>query len=235
MDFLNIMDQLQEMYHRRFRQEEVFRKRMWEILCRDFFQRYVPKQAAVLDIAAGHCYFINAVRAQRKYAVDLNPDVRSYAAPDVTAIVGTALDLKVIEDSTINLAFTSNFFEHISREEIIRIIREVRRVLVVGGRFLLVQPNFRFCYRDYWSFFDHITPLDDRSLREVLELNNFVVKEVRAKFLPYSFYNRLPRSLLLLRIYLRLPMLQNIFGKQTLILAEKQKTQTNHPEPNCSR
>lgn len=33
-----------------------------------------------------------------------------------------------------------------------------------AGRLLILQPNVRYCGRDYWQFFDHITPVDDRAV-----------------------------------------------------------------------
>ena len=59
--------------------------------------------------------------------------------------------------------FISNFFEHISREVIVATLLEVRRVLKPNGQLLLLQPNVRFCGKDYWQFFDHITAVDDRA------------------------------------------------------------------------
>ncbi|PIY59787.1 SAM-dependent methyltransferase, partial [Candidatus Woesearchaeota archaeon CG_4_10_14_0_8_um_filter_47_5] len=41
------------------------------------------------------------------------------------------------------------------------------------------------------------------------------------KFLPYSTKSRLPKWPLFVRIYLALPLLQDIFGKQMFIVAQK--------------
>lgn len=86
---------------------------------------------------------------------------------------------------------------------------------------MILQPNIRFCFRDYWMFFDHITPLDDRNLSEVLEINGFKVKECKPKFLPYTTKGKLPKSIFLLKLYLKLPFVWKIFGKQAFIYAIK--------------
>ena len=101
-----------------------------------------------------------------------------------------------------------------------RRLREVARTLKPGGRFLILQPNFRFCYRDYWMFFDHLTPLDDRSLVEVLETNGFRAVQVLPRFLPYTTQGDLPKSLALLKIYLHLPLAWQFFGQQAFVVAE---------------
>ena len=39
----------------------------------------MPRDATVLDLAAGHCEFINNIQAGRRIAVDLNPARRQLA------------------------------------------------------------------------------------------------------------------------------------------------------------
>lgn len=216
------MESLEEIYKRRFSKDIEFRKGMYKILCDVFFKKYVPKDSIVLDIAAGYCEFINNIKAKKKIALDLNPDVKKFANSDVKIIISSSADMKTIENNSIDVAFTSNFFEHLNKEDIIKTIKEIHRVLKKDGKFLILQPNIRFCHKDYWMFFDHITPLDDRSLSEALEINGFKVAECKPRFLPYTTKSKLPKSLLLLKIYLRIPIIQRILGKQAFIYAKKQ-------------
>ena len=211
---------LQATYRRRFEPDVAFRRRMWQVLCHDFFQRYVPPNSTVLEVGAGYCEFINSIRAARKLAVDLNPDTAQHAAPDVQVIHSSSTDLSVLESRTVDVAFASNFFEHLDRPDIVLTLREVARVLRPEGTFLVLQPNYRFCYRDYWMFFDHITPLDDRSLSEALETNGFRTVQTIVRFLPYTTKSRLPKSVALLRAYLRLPLVWRLMGRQSLIVAQ---------------
>jgi SAM-dependent methyltransferase len=118
------------------------------------------------------------------------------------------------------VAFASNFFEHLRRDDIAETMRQVAGVLRPGGRFLVLQPNYRYCYRDYWMFFDHVTPLDHRSLAEALETNGFEVRDTIVRFLPYTTKSRYPRSAALIRAYLRLPLLWRFLGSQTFMVAE---------------
>ena len=80
---------VQTIYERRFADSLAFRRQMWDVLCREFFQRHVPDDATVVEIGAGYCEFINHIRASRKIAVDLNPDTQRYAGPDVTVIISS--------------------------------------------------------------------------------------------------------------------------------------------------
>jgi len=214
---------VQSIYARRFHPDLQFRIEMWKILCRDFFQRYIDANDRVLEIGAGYCEFINNIQAASKVVVDINPDVKSYASQNVEIVNSSASRMSAIPDNSVNTVFASNFFEHLTRDEIIATFREVHRVLTSGGRFIVLQPNIRFCAKDYWMFFDHITPIDDRAFVEGLEINGFEVMQVIARFLPYTTKSRLPKSLSLIQLYLRLPIAWRIFGQQSFILSRKPK------------
>src|SRR5687767_12267131 len=123
---------------------------LWKVLCDDFFSRWVPAEATVLDIAAGHCEFVNNITATRRIAVDLNPDVVRRAAPGVEAHVCASDEITMLADGSVDRVFISNFFEHVSRETILTTLREAHRVLRPDGRLLVLQPNVRFCGKDYW-------------------------------------------------------------------------------------
>lgn len=210
---------VQSIYERRFGDMLAFRRQMWDVLCRDFFQRHVPPGSTVVEIGAGYCEFINHIEAAHKYAVDLNPDTRRYAAPGVTVLTASTAEMGALDDASADVAFASNFLEHLTREQILATLREVRRVLKPRGRFLILQPNIRYCKEDYWQFFDHITPLCERSLTEALETTGFEVPYVLGRFLPFTTQGRLPNSIALLKLYLKLRPLWRIFGQQSFFIA----------------
>ncbi|MEK6967387.1 MAG: class I SAM-dependent methyltransferase [Nanoarchaeota archaeon] len=215
------MEDLKLMYRRRFNGDEKFRKEMYAVICKDFLQKFVAKNSVVLDVAAGHCEFINAIEAKQKIALDLNPDVRLYASKDVKCIVSSSSVMNGIKTNSVDVVYCSNFFEHISKAEITKTIKRMHKVLKKNGQVLIIQPNIRYCYKDYWMFFDHITPLDDRSTSEALELNGFSIIKVIPQFLPYTTKSILPKSALLVSIYLKIPLLWKIFGGQAFIIAKK--------------
>jgi len=216
-----MMGELEKMYQRRFGGDTEFRDKMYKVLCEEFFQKYIPKDSTVLDVAAGYCEFINNIKAKKKIALDLNSDVRKFAGKDVEVMISSSTDMEKIPDGSVDVAFTNNFFEHLSWEDIRKTIMEVHRVLKKGGKFLVVQPNIRYCGNNYWMFFDHITPIDDRSLTEVLEINGFKVLECRPKLLPYTTKGHLPKSIFLLKLYLKMPIAHQIFGQQAFLYAKK--------------
>ena len=213
-------EQMRALYGERFSGEDEFRRAMWQVLCSDFFQKWVPTDATVLDIAAGTCDFINGIQAGTRIAIDLNPAIHEFANPGVRALVGPADAMAEIADDSVDVAFISNFFEHIDRDTILRVLTEVRRVLRPSGRLLVLQPNIRFAARDYWMFFDHITPVDDRALVEAFGLTGFRLAHRIERFLPYTAKSRLPHSVALVKAYLRLPIAWRLLGKQSFLVAE---------------
>jgi SAM-dependent methyltransferase len=212
-------DSLETLYTNRFGDVSKQRQDIWQVLCSDFFQAWVPSTATVLDLAAGHCEFINNIRAARRIAVDLNPDVQRRAHAGVETYLQRSDRLEIIEDGSIDVIFVSNFFEHVTRDVIMSTLAEARRALKPTGRLLVLQPNVRFCKRDYWQFFDHITPVDDRALAEALAAAGFDIEKCIPRFLPYSTKSRLPSRPSLVRLYLKVPLAWRVLGAQAFMVA----------------
>jgi SAM-dependent methyltransferase len=214
--------ELEQIYSARFGPRLDERVRLWETLVEGYFQDLIGPDDTVLDLAAGYCEFINAVRCGRKVAVDLNPTVRSVAADDVEVFHTACTDLPEALTGQVDVAWVSNFFEHLgSTEELLATLGELHRVLADDGRLLVLQPNLRLTGAAYWDFLDHTLPLTERSLAEALGLAGFRVESMKVRFLPYTTESRLPISPPLIRLYLRLPPAQWLLGKQTFVVARK--------------
>jgi len=214
---------LDVLYQGRFSLTEARKKsRIWKVLCADFFQQYIPRDAVVLDLAAGYCDFINHIQCAQKYAVDLNQDTPMFAGPDVKYFSASSFKLSFLSDDSIDMVFTSNFLEHLkNKEEILETFNEVHRVLKPGGGFMILQPNIRYVGFQYWDFFDHRVPLTEKSLIEGLHIKAFKVEMVIAKFLPFTTKSRIPQHPLLVKLYLKFPLAWRIMGKQSFLLARK--------------
>jgi len=212
----------QALYAHRFDPlERAAKIRVWAVLCEDFFQRWVRPTDTVLDLGAGLCEFINNIRCARKYALDNNPELAALAAPGIVTHCGLAHQLEWI-DQPVDVVFCSNFFEHMpDKAMLLTTLREVHRVLRPGGRLLILQPNIRYAYREYWDFLDHHVALSHVSMVEALALAGFTPTEVRARFLPFTTKSALPQWPILIRMYLRFPPAQWLLGKQMFIAAEK--------------
>ena len=197
-------------------------REVWRVLVRDFFQARIRADATVVDVGAGHCYFINAVRAARRIALDANPEVCRYVGPGVEPLVSSDLCLRALPDGAIGHVFLSNLLEHLSDyTAALRLLSSVHRKLEPGGTVLVLQPNFRLAPKRYFDFLDHQLILTDRSLVEALSVVGFEIRELRARFLPLTSKSPLPRHPWLVAAYLRLRPLQWLLGGQTFAVGVK--------------
>lgn len=194
---------------------------VWRVLCSDFFQQFIAAEHdAVLDIASGLGEFSRHIKARRKFAIDVNPDAARHLPPDVAFHAGDAADLGAFADASIDVCFSSNFFEHLaSKADLDRFLLGARRVLRPGGRYVALQPNIRFCYDRYWDFYDHHLPLSDRSCAEAFAIAGFSIERVVPRFLPLTVNSRLPQWPWLVRAYLAMPVAWRLFGEQFVLVA----------------
>ena len=219
----NISEKQSKMYKHIFPDEELAAKEsLWKILIDEVLQKYIKDNDTVLDIGGGQCLFINNIKCRKKFANDLNPDIKKYADEDVVTIQERADNLSTIPDESIDVVFASNFFEHMKdKDELERVIEEIRRVLTLNGVLLVIQPNIRYAYKEYWDVIDHYIPISDSSLSDLLIINNFNIIKCHPRFMPWSPKHQLSRFTFLLKIYLRVPLLWKIFGKQLFLAAQK--------------
>jgi SAM-dependent methyltransferase len=215
---------LKEVYEQRFSQEDQAGKEaIWRELG-GFLQRYIVPGARVVDIACDLGYFIRNVRAAERWATDIR-DVGASLPKDVRFVPASGLDLaEVLPNDYFDLAFFSNYLEHLpSTEAVLQQLKVTFSILKPGGRVLILQPNIRLIGGSYWDFIDHQTALTEKSLAEAAVMAGFKTKKVISRFLPYTTKSRLPQHPLLVRAYLAFPPAWLVFGKQTLYLGEKPK------------
>ena len=215
---------LKKLYANRFDARQMQAKRvLWKVLIDEFLQNYVPTQSAILDIGGGYCEFINQIKAGEKCLIDLNPDSKLFANSDVKVLNIDVLNLgdRPAFTEEFDRIFISNFFEHLrNKEELIQIISFCFEALNPGGSLLIIQPNFKYSYKEYYDFIDHQLPITHLSLQELLQTVGFEIDLMIPKFLPFSTKGR-PASPLLLKIYLKLPFLWRFLGGQMFVKASK--------------
>lgn len=218
--------QLQSIYRQRFPQEALANKyAIWKVLCDQFFSRYVHPDDTVVDIGAGYCEFINNIKAKRKIVVDLNPEVSQFASSGVEVINESCTAITKLPTEEVDAVFMSNFLEHLpSKQMVLDTFTEIHRILKPDGHVVVLQPNIRFAYAEYWDFIDHHTALSDRSLVEGLELCGFAPDVVIPRFLPYTTKSHLPQAPWLVGLYVRVPLAWKFFGKQAFVVAHKRRT-----------
>ena len=193
------------------------RDRLWRTLADAHFQALIQPHFCVLELGAGYGHFINHIRCRRRIAVDSWPGMAEHLAPGVESCISSVTDLSGVEDASVDFAFASNLFEHLTQPEFATALAQLRRKLVPGGSLCILQPNYRFAFREYFDDYTHVSVYSDRSLADFLAANGFRVTNCVPRFLPLTIKSRLPVSEALIRLYLALPF--RPLGKQMLIQA----------------
>jgi predicted SAM-dependent methyltransferase len=196
---------------------------VWREVCHYLQARYLAPNLRILDIGAAYCNFINNIQGRERHALDISPIIEEYAAPGVATHVRPCTDLRCFEEESLDVVFVSNLFEHLTRADLCTSLAEIHRVLASGGRLIVLQPNFRYCFRSYFDDYTHTYIYTDRSLCDIFEACGFQIADVRPRFLPVNMKSTLrlslPRLDWIVWLYLRLP-LKPLAG-QMLIVARK--------------
>ena len=204
-------------YHGSRLTQDQRRAKTWRALWRFHFRRHIHSHATVLDLGSGYGDFINSVTAARRIALDSWPGLNDHVAPGVETIIGPVTDLSAVADDSVDFAFASNLFEHLTQQELVMVLAQLRPKLRAGGQLSILQPNYRYAFREYWDDYTHRTAYSHISLPDLLRAEGWLVTQVEPRFLPLTLKSRLPTWDWLIGLYLRLPF--KPMGKQMLVSA----------------
>ena len=221
-------DKLDAIYSLRFPVQEednaAWRRRVWSVLVRDFFSRWIPREAAVLDFGCGIGEFINQVESRRRVGVDVRASARESLDEGVEFFLAGDANLPMLAEGEIDVIFCSNLLEHLpDRDTLLALFHEFRRVLAPDGHLLVLGPNLHYTGTAYWDFFDHILPLTHLSLTEALGAGGFETELMIPRFLPYTTVGARRTPPWMVRLYLRLPLAWRLFGAQFFAVARPRR------------
>jgi SAM-dependent methyltransferase len=216
-------DELSKIYRTRFSGLDSYRRAVWKHIITQLLSPWIPSGGQILDLGAGHGEFINQVTSRgRLWGMDMNPDTGKFLEPRVTFLRQDCSRPWKISSRSLDLVFTSNFFEHLPDKECLqRTLQQAFRALRPGGHLVALGPNIRLVPGAYWDFWDHYLPLTERSLAEAGKLAGFTVERSLAATLPYSMSQGFQPPLWAVRVYLAMPILWRFFGKQFLVVLRK--------------
>ena len=204
-------------YHQTRSQYDLRREILWRSLVRFYFQRRIRAEDCVLDLGAGRGHFINNVVARRRIALDRWTEMPSFVGHGGESHVGTVTDLSFLEDGSVDFAFASNLFEHISQDDFARVLHQLESKLSHRGVLCLLQPNYRYAYREYFDDYTHITVYSHLTMCDFLRARGYEIVECIPKFMPMTVKTRLTISPVLIWLYLNSPL--KPLGKQMLVVA----------------
>ena len=192
------------------------RSSVWKAIT-EYLQTYISVNDSVLEIGAGYCDFINQINAKEKVAVDINANAQEFCNSEVTFIQSSIFDIQI--SKKFDVIFASNFFEHFTIDELQEIFKKLKDLLHDNGKLIIIQPNYYYCYKNYWDDYTHKTVFSHNNLPDFLEEQGFKTTFLKRKFIPFSFKSKLPSSYFLTKMYLFSPI--KPFAKQLLIISEK--------------
>jgi len=193
------------------------RAAVWKALWHHYFRHRIAPSDSVLDLGSGYGDFINNVVAARRVAVDVWPGFAAHLDDGVEAIVGPVSDLSRIAEGSIDYAFASNLFEHLTQQEFADTLSSLRGKLSPDGSLTILQPNYRYACREYFDDYTHVSIYSHVSICDFLAANGFEPVEVHPRFLPLTVKSRLPAWSPLIGLYLASPV--KPLGKQMLVRA----------------
>jgi SAM-dependent methyltransferase len=208
-----------DVYHNTRFTPDPRRRLLWQTLVKSVFQKEIPAAGVVLELGAGYGEFINAVQARRRLAVDQWPGMLEHIAPGVEGLVTRVHQLDAVADNSVDYVFSSNCFEHVTQAELVECLAQLRKKMKPGAKLTIVQPNFKYCSREYFDDYTHVSIYTDKGLSDLLSANGFRVVRCEPRFMPFSIKSRLPVMPWLIQLYLLLPF--KPFGKQMLISATR--------------
>ena len=185
-----------------------------------YLNKYIHRAENFLDMGSGRGEFISQVRGNKLYAIDLDPQAANYLPLNVDFINGGVSRLSEIPSKSLDVIWASNFLEHLEMTEVKFFLSEANRLLRVApqnGYLIVMQPNFRYSYKNYFDDHTHKTIFTHVSLTNVIKSAGFEIVVCEKKFLPYSLNSRKANFSFLVGIYLKSKI--RIFGGQMLIIA----------------
>ncbi|HET6308242.1 MAG TPA: hypothetical protein VFG12_13720, partial [Rhodopila sp.] len=89
------------------------------------------------------------------------------------------------------------------------------------GTINILQPNYRYAYREYFDDYTHVSIYSHISLADFLTANGYEVFHIVPRFLPLTVKSGMPVSPWLIAAYLAAPV--KPFGKQMFIRARPRR------------
>ena len=212
----------ERIYEYRFKDIDIKKKNIvWKEIA-EFIRELTDHPQTILDPAGGMCEFINNINAPEKWTIDLNEAfLEKYADKSIKKIIGNNLSVE-LPDNYFDLAFVSNFLEHLSsQEQVGEFLQKIFRAVKPNGFIAVMGPNFKYAFREYFDFADHTVCLSETGAAEHLVGAGFDIVKIYSRFLPLSFRGGLPVNKFLIQSYLKMPFAWRFFGKQFLIIAKK--------------
>ena len=120
-------------------------KKVWKILISKFFSKWINSDDHILDLGCGYGEFINQVDVAVRHGMDLNPKTKEMLDDKINFHKQDCSKPWDIEPNSLDLVFTSNFFEHLpSKASLDRTMNEIKKGIKTKGKNNSNGPKY-FC------------------------------------------------------------------------------------------
>ncbi|NTU44214.1 MAG: class I SAM-dependent methyltransferase [Chlorobiaceae bacterium] len=200
------------------------RRIVWQEISKYLFNKYKIPNGRVIEYGCGYGDWLGNTVATEKNAIENNIDLVKYVESEYKIDIkyGNIMSiLPEISENSFDLVLASNFFEHFQSDDVSSLLSETFRVMRPEGLLVIIQPNYQYCFRNYFDDCTHRSIHTHTSISDLLAMHGFEVKFIEPRFLPFSFRSRLPINRYLVRSYLYSPI--KPMGAQFLIGARPVK------------
>jgi len=100
----------------------------------------------------------------------------------VSYVYASMTDLSAFDDATVDLVYSGQSIEHVTRDEAVLVLREVHRILKPGGHFCFDTPNravSKIHYPNSYIVDDHKYEYTHQEMSEMLVNGGFAIEEAK--------------------------------------------------------
>ena len=126
--------------------------------------------------------------------------------------------LRTLKECALGGIFSGHVIEHLSPQQVLDFIREAKRVLMPGGRVLIMTPNLKDLrtVERFWLDLSHVRPYPRKLLEMLLRQEGF--KRVRAVRCKEPYHNVFERAV---KIFLKFWFMGFMFTGHLVVVTEK--------------
>lgn len=152
------------------------------------------KDSKLIEFGSGRCEIAKnfKISGLQVTCIDNSIEAKNYAEKNLLNFINHDLNSKVpfpLQDSSFDIVFCKSLIEHLENPEFF--IKECFRVLKVGGKILILTPDWEANYKIFFDDFTHIKPFTKISLSQLLETYNFSnISVIRFRQLPLTWNSK---------------------------------------------
>ena len=149
-------------------------------------KRLIEPGTRLLDLGSGNSSFYEYCLSKKIICEKLD------GAFDNINFEDSKLNLK---EDTYDFVYMNSVIEHLSDPK--NILSEIKKILKIGGILIIITPNFKYAYRNFYDDPTHIRPYTNISLKKILEFFDYkeikvlpflINKSIICWKLPFSFF-----------------------------------------------